>query len=226
MSKPILNLQMMGRFGNMAMQYLAARAIAERDGLELRTPRWIGEKIFQIEPTAEPDYSSGFICSYFMSQPEICYTLTQVRKWFSFQGWVEERLKPLSGVDIAAHIRRGDFETEGYCIPTLDSYYKACRQHGLNESSMCFVTEYSPTHIIGMPKGAEMIPDFFILAKARTLLRANSSFSFVAAMINTGTIYSPVTIPIPGYCDLEFVKGNYPSISEIHDCCTDLHIPS
>lgn len=224
MSKPILNLQMMGRFGNQALQFLAAKAIAERDGLELRTPRWIGEKIFQIEPTAEPDYSGEYMHGYFQSQDAAIYTLRQVREWFRFQGWVTDALFSLcAGRPIVAHLRRGDFSGYSYPMCSLLSYYNACQKFSLNPAAMCFVSEEHPT-IGGMDVGFSWLPDFYMMCSSSVLLRANSSFSFVAGMLNQGRVFSPRIDGLTGGEQLvDFEAGNHCRLVDL-DGFTDMRI--
>jgi len=211
----ILNLQMLGRFGNCAMQWLAARAISERDNLELRTPRWIGEKIFQIEPTAEPDYSGDYMRGYSQNQERAIYTLTQVREWFRFQEWVHLALNSLcTNRPIVAHLRRGDFSGYSYPICSLQSYYNACHKFSLDPTKMCFVSEESPT-IGGMEVGFSWLPDFYMMANCRRLLRANSSFSFVAGMLGP-QVFSPRIDGLTGGEQLvDFEAGNHCKLCDL-----------
>lgn len=206
----VLNLQMIGRFGNQALQFLAAKAIAERDNLELRTPRWIGEKIFQIEPTAEPDYSGDFMRGYSQNQERAIYTLTQVREWFRFQDWVVEALFALCAIKPAvAHLRRGDYHGYGFPLCSVQSYYNACHKFAIDPTEMCFVSEENPA-IGGMEVGFSWLPDFYTMATSKTLLRANSSFSFVAGMLNTGQVFSPRIDGLTGGEQIvEFEAGNH-----------------
>jgi len=221
-----LNLQMIGRFGNCCFQYLHARAIAERDGLELRTPRWVGEKIFQIEPTAEPDYSGDYLHGYFQNQESAIYTRTQAREWFRFQPWVEElfdHLKP-SPETIVAHRRVGDLIGYGYPTISLESYRSACFTYDLDESKMCFVAEDHPTFVLRTPLNILFLPDFYIMCKAKTLLRANSSFSWMAGTLTDGEVFSPVIDDLEGGEHLcKFVKGNHPKLCSLEGF-TDIHL--
>lgn len=222
----ILNLQMIGRAGNQMLQYLHARALAERDGLELRTPRWIGEKIFQIAPTAEPDYSGDFCRGYHQNQESAIYTLTQVREWFRWRGALESELRfhTRSPRSAAAHLRRGDYLGYGMPVVSVQSYYNACHKFSIDPTQLCFVSDEQPTRLVGMPDEFDWLPDFYIIATAKTLLRANSSFSFVAGMLNTGRVLSPVIDGLEGGEHLcEFVEGNWPRLCSLEGF-TDLHI--
>ncbi len=224
MTKPILNLQMMGRFGNQCFQFCAAKAIAERDGLELRTPRWVGEKIFQIDPTAEPDYSGEFMRGYFQNSESAIYTLTQVREWFAFKPVIETILSPLDDRQIVGHIRRGDLEGYGYPSVALQSYYNACHKFGLPTGDMCFVMEECPTNIPPFPTELSFLPDFYIMCKAKVLLRANSSFSFWSGALNTGRVFSPVIDGLSGGEHLcEFIEGNHSKLCSLEGF-TDIYL--
>lgn len=207
-----LNLQMMGRTGNQMFQYAHAKALAERDGLELRTPRWVGEKIFQIEPTAEPDYSGQYLSGYFQNQHSAIYTQTQVRAWFKFQPWVHEllgHLKPAAD-SIVGHLRRGDFHGYGYPIPNLQSYYNCCHKFGLDVTKLCFVLEECPTKIGGLTDEFDFLPDFYIMCHAATLLRANSTYSWWASVIGGARTFCPDIDEAPsGECLVEFEEGNH-----------------
>jgi len=227
MSQGVLNLQMMGRFGNMALQYCAARAIAERDNLELRTPRWVGEKIFAGVPvTAEPDYSGDFMRGYHQNQDAAIYTLTQVREWFRFQPWIVELIHDLCGhKTIVAHLRRGDMAGYGYPLVSLASYYTVCIKNSLNADAMCFVSEEIPTVAAFFADEVSWLPDFYTMANAKTLLRANSTFSFVAGMINPNRVFSPVITGLEGGKEhlCEFRDDNSAKLCNL-DGFTDLHI--
>lgn len=217
MTRGILNLQMIGRTGNQCLQYLHARAIAERDNLELRTPRWVGEKIFQIEPTAEPDYSGEFLHGYFQNQESAIYTLRQVREWFRWRPEIEMVLKTRAGKEIVGHLRRGDYI--GYGMPTISvqSYYHACHKFKLDPTEMCFVTDTSGVPESPFYNDFPWLPDFYIMSTAKTLLRANSSFSFVAGMLNPNRVLSPdISGKVGGQEHLcEFHEGNHQKLADL-----------
>lgn len=214
-----INLQMIGRFGNQMFQYAHARALAERDGLELRTPRWVGERVFDINPTPEPNYSGEYLHGYFQNQHSAIYTKSQVKNWFKFRPWVESKLKHLTPAPetIVGHIRRGDMAGYGYPVLKMDSYFDACILHGLDYRHLCYVLEEAPTHVDGIEPELSWLPDFYIMAKATTLLRANSTFSWWAAAIGNARVFSPDIRGLTGGVEhnVKFFEGNHPRIADL-----------
>jgi hypothetical protein len=221
-----LNLKMMGRFGNMAMQYLAARSLAELCGLELRVPRWPGERIFQIKPTSEPDYSGEYVGGYFQNQESAIYTTSNVRAWFRFQPWVEQafgHLKP-KPEQIVAHFRAGDFSGYGYPVVSLQSYYNACEKFNMDSDAMCFVSDEFPSVVEGVEPDLQFVADFYIMCRAATLLRANSTFSWLAGVLNIGRVFSPRIDGLRGgEQDAEFEGGNHCRLANLEGF-TDIHL--
>lgn len=219
-----INLQMIGRFGNQCMQYLHARALAERDGLELRTPRWIGEKVFQIEPTAEPDYSGAYLHGYFQNQESLIYSQAQVCEWFKFRSEIEAMLASLRGIELVGHQRHGDYEGYNYPIIALQSYYNACLKFGFTKEIICFVLEESPTLVCGLPAELQFVADFFVMANAKVLFRANSTFSWVAGALNPNKVFSPRIDGLSGGPQLvNFEYGNHCKLVDLEGF-TDLHL--
>jgi hypothetical protein len=145
-----------------------------------------------------------------------------------------------------AHLRRDDIASpefnkaniQGYSVLSKESYYKAFKEFGFNADKIEWCSDdylnkwhpdrpSTPRFGWGYPYGAEYRPgimfdwleDFLRLYFARTVFRANSSFSWWACFLSpTATVYSPVldTQVIYGRDDnLEeieayFVEGNAP----------------
>ena len=145
-----------------------------------------------------------------------------------------------------SHLRRDDIASpefnkvniQGYSVLSKESYYKAFRQYGFDPDHMEWCSDdylnqwhpdrpASPRLGWSYPMGAEYqegivfdwLEDFLRLYFARTVFRANSSFSWWACFLSpTATVYSPVldnqiiygrddkTEEIESY----FVKGNQP----------------
>lgn len=224
-----LNLKMIGRFGNQCFQFLAAKAIAERDGLELRTPRWVGEKIFQIELTADPDYSQRSTSGYFQSQEAAIYTRTQVRQWFKFQVWVDDEMERfVSTSAILCHRRIGDYVgVYNYPVISKTAYENAIEEFGFDKDwPPQFITEEYPNIVEAFTGDLAFVPDFYMMCKCPILFRGNSCFSWMAGAINTGRVFSPIVKHLVGgveHDDVEFVESLHPAISDRGDC-TDIHL--
>jgi hypothetical protein len=145
-----------------------------------------------------------------------------------------------------AHLRRDDIANaefnraniQGYSVVSKESYMKAFKQYGFDPEAMEWTSDdylnkwhtdrpQSPRLTWSYPAGAEYredivfdwLEDFLRLYFARTIFRANSSFSWWAAFLSpTATVYSPIldTQLIYGRDDkyeeieTEFAMGNEP----------------
>ena len=228
----------MGRFGNQMFQYATARAYAELHNVSLHTQPWVGQEIFELSdqpykklPLAEFDVlpigkTDITLHGYFMHSDATKILNTQkLRQWF--------RLRPkwrnlINQVEIAAHLRYGDYiDLAGiYCLITKESYVKACQKFGLDSKSITWVSEET-TNKIKIDGKLNFLPDFIVLMTAKTLFRANSSFSWWAATLNNGNVYSPIVEARTGWNDVDFVHGNWPRIADSSKCncrLNDLHI--
>ena len=149
------------------------------------------------------------------------------------------------GLYTAVHIRRGDIAEPTYIgahsMISRDSYDRVLKELSLqtlspdvvimsDDYTQCWdVQGQHPFHSVGhrwrYPEGEfvqesiffDFFPDFLRLMFAHTVVRANSSFSWWAACLSRGTVYSPVIHSKPVdrinkyYCqDTHFVKGNHP----------------
>jgi hypothetical protein len=164
---------------------------------------------------------------------------SKLREWFTFQDrWLEKYSK--RNGDVVAHIRRGDYVEKYpnvFCIISENSYIQACRKYDLDEKNLIWLSEEKPTvdsttkevsytkqknsmygSGIYKDKGISFLPDFFRMINADVLLRANSTFSFWAGFFRNGRrTYSPAVGNKVGYCDVEFIAGNWPSLVPAHD---------
>ena len=146
-----------------------------------------------------------------------------------------------------AHLRRDDLANAeinknpnypmGYSIVSQQSYFDAFEKFGFNIDNMEWVsddhtnkwhTDRKPTPHFGWiyPSGAvykeeqgfDWLDDFLKLYFARTIFRANSSFSWWASFLAPqATVYSPILDKQHIYgrdgfeeINIEFVKGNHP----------------
>lgn len=234
----------LGRAGNCAVSYLFARGYCERHGFTLCTDEWPGELAFDISHPRctdnlprrdENDLVDGESEISFRSycQRAKCaeyYSLRQVKEWLRFRPDVEFALQRFIPADdtIVAHFRRGDFAGYQYPLVSKQSYVRACEEHGLNADKLYFVSDECPTVSNEFHGGGQWVIDFFIMSKARTLLRANSSYSFVAGLLveaHGGRVFSPVIDGLVGGIEHEvrFVAGNHPRLSD-HDFVDELRV--
>lgn len=156
-----------------------------------------------------------------------------------------KRFSDLQGLYDVAHLRRDDIANiaynqsniQGYSVISKDAYRRAFRQYGFDEREMVWVSDdftgqwhpdrgrraYGGWHY---PIGSDYTPglvfdwlsDFLKLYFARTIFRANSSFSWWAATLSpTARVFSPIIDKQHVYgvhglteIDVDFVEGNHP----------------
>jgi hypothetical protein len=158
---------------------------------------------------------------------------------------VYKRYEDMQGLYDVAHLRRDDISDasynqthpQGYSVVSMGSYCKAFAKFGFAKDEIVWVSDdYTGTWHVGRkmrrrggwtyPEGSEYLPgvmfdwldDFLKLYFARTIFRANSSFSWWAAMLSpTARVFSPVIDKTHIYgvdgmeeIDVEFVEGNHP----------------
>ncbi len=250
----ILSLSMQGRFGNTCMQFLFAYAFAEKHGMEFQCPKWIGERIFDLpkyarpsrtdfrrvneftifDPcldTSKPYYDDREFRGYAQMRGCMIYTKTEAQAWLKIKPEIAELCQANIGDAPAthptvAHIRRGDYFGYGYPVLTLESYRVACDEFGLSWPDVQVLTEEHPTPHDGLPDDLGFMPDFYRMVTAKTLLRGNSSFSWLAALLGDGLVLAPVVDGLEGgrehYC--RFVAGNHPKFAPHLDFVTNLHV--
>jgi len=139
----------------------------------------------------------------------------QVKETAAYKYWSDR-----AGTYDIAHLRRDDIASpefnkvniQGYSVVSKDSYTKAFKQYGFDPDSIQWTSDdylnkwhtdrpVSPRLGWSYPSGAEYredivfdwLEDFLRLYFARTIFRANSSFSWWAAFLSpTATVYSPI----------------------------------
>lgn len=240
-----VTIQFVGRWGNQLFEYAFARGYAEKLGLELHTPQWIGQTVFEIDdplpegempPRAEVESEKWMgegnieIRGYCMRQQSLIYRREDVRRWFKIRPEIQAILDAIHIYDTVAHLRHGDFlGLDGFVAVSRESFYTACRKFGINSDRLVFVSEETALRLPELElKSVGFFPDFYRLMKASILLRSNSSFSWWAATLgHAERIFSPDLTGVSGGSepvDAPFVEGNWPSISHHHSFCSDLHL--
>lgn len=220
-----------GRFGNQLFQYAFAKSYAKKYNCILEIPKnWKGRKIFKnidepsigdplpktkldIIPWGRKNIDLfGYFCA-----PDFVKFLTRkkLKEWFEIKDkWMD--LFPKSKKYLAAHLRRGDYTTTFsylYCTISKKSYLDAISRFKLDKYNTIWVSEDNKKqHPLCDQEKLPFLPDFITLLNADVILRANSSFSFWAAVLSDGEIYSPIVKKRTGPHDVEFVRGNYPAM--------------
>lgn len=235
----------------MCFLYAFAKAYAAAMGCELQVPSdWIGRKIFVN--TTEPPISHPHLrqtpldarmthglglwfglrdvdlFSYCQHQVFVdWYSRADVREWLKlkpeFDSHQSNPVKPYS----AAHLRRGDYQTkyaDRYCIVSDSSYDKAIDQFNIPQPIYPVQEGWRHQPAVLVEQGLGWLDDFLLLRDATHLLRANSSFSWWAATLGHGKVYSPVVENKVGWQDCEFVEGNWPCTAGRFHNQSDLHL--
>jgi hypothetical protein len=221
----------MGRFGNQLFQYAFARSYAEANEWQLRTPNWIGQKLFKN--INEPLILSGSpyqklipesfagpktdLNGYFQDQNHLdWYSRDWCRKVFQFKDEIQD---PMEKEDyIAVHVRRGDYYKypDVYQVIEPPTYQSLLDELDFN----------LPVKWVSEDSQNDMITDFRILANAKILIRSNSTFAWWAHVLSKDIdqqVYSPIVVENDKHADtIKFVEGNYPRFTPVLK--TDLHL--
>ena len=165
------------------------------------------------------------------------YTREQVRRWFT----VKPELEAICGTPgfsaSAIHPRFYQLgEDQLYCNINLSSYTRALKRWsppppvfwvsaGWREPlSRLLAIADERLAIDAHYRSLGFLADFLFLRDAAVLLRANSSFSWWAATLGVGRIYSPVVGDKTGVQDVDFVPGNWPNLAGGFPNQSDLHL--
>lgn len=152
------------------------------------------------------------------------FTKTQLRKWFKFK----PKYAYESSFQKVFHLRYWDPRVSNmqaiWHSPTvypcanisLQSYIDAARSFGYDTDGFEIVHDREPHFKAGIPKDLQFCVDFQIMTQASVLFRANSSFSYLAAALGHGEVFSPMMEGVQGAWDkapqfCSFERGNYGS---------------
>ena len=246
-----LVLKLQGRFGNQVMQYLFAKAWCTKTSTMLYCEPWIGERVFQCEcwrPTKDMDvcryvheldlvHNPGDLLReetvalrcYAQMQDCMIYTAAHARQWLRFQPWVESLADTdIFDAKVVCHLRRGDYAGYGYPVVSKASYVMALQRYGFDLSEVAYLSEETAVCPAGVSEQLSFIVDFVRMVRAPVLLRANSSFSWVAGLLSKGLVLSPVMEGALSGVEnsVPFVMGNHPRFTTHLDFITDLHVPT
>lgn len=232
----VIAVKFLGRFGNQCVQYLYARAWAEKYGCQLQTEPWIGQKIFEIDDPqiaqglprrSELDVTEGEVNiefrGYAQMQRCMIYTRRDAIKWLRFRPHLLSNLTPYASNRVMAHRRLGDYFGYGYPVVSHESYIAAAKKYLCPEPT--FVSEETAVVDSNFTGELKMLPDFYRLMTASSLFRANSTFSWLAGLLGNGNVYSPIINGKVGgqEHDCEFVAGNHPKFANLA-FVEDLHV--
>lgn len=242
-------------------QYAFARAYAERHGCQLQTNHWMGQHVFEISDPPidrklpivvmeELEQWTGRtnvqIAGWGQHQKHLIYSRADARRWFRFRLEIVAKLAAVPRLDVAAHLRWGDFVGAGQFVAIKkESYLRACDQYGIDRSRLTFVSEEEPIvcpeipidsnhhtrHADSAVTSLAFLPDWYALMQARILFRAPSTFSLWAGHLgNHERIFSPDLRGIPWegpgrpMMDVPFVEGNHMPITAHWSGHSELHL--
>lgn len=254
----VVQAKLIGGLGNQMHQYAAVRKYAELHNATLEAPDWIGRRLFGLNdpfwscelPEVNDGGSSDAahavrwgdvnvrLGGYFQFQCWVgLYSRQELKRWFAIQ---PQWLDACPAISIgsgsrwypAAHLRRGDYIGHPlYANVHESAYMQACEKYGIATNRLVWVDQACPLRLSAFDQaGLYDIPDFITLVRAQVILRANSTFSWWAAVLAADdvVVYSPVVENRTGPQDaVPFVLGNWPRCADTRTVgvqVTDLHL--
>lgn len=237
----VVQLSLSGKFANQCITYAFGMELAERYNAELQTEYWYGIDLFKdvannpisgeadycvsgtpfdstiFEPHCDVAYFHNFLTFHKLDENgkrvhDIRFTKTQLRKWFEFK----DEYKIDSCFENVFHVRHwnpNESNWNGYPATNISrsSYIKAMIENGFDIKCFEEVSDYRPHDKIIVPDRFSFIEDFQILTQAKVMLRANSSFSWLAGVLGNGRVFSPQMEGVAGGWlpqDVEFKENN------------------
>lgn len=216
-----VSIGLFGGFGNAMFQYAYAKAYARDRNAVLEVPDdWNGREVFDLNDPPLAYCEAEFMpYGYYQKQEflklytaEYCRQIMPIKK-----KWFEKYPKPLPFY-IAAHSRAGDFQDDlaNRTVISKKSTLQAIIKEGYDPDDILWISDEHPKREEHFRKrnkfhvttGTGFMRDFMWLVQADVIFRANSTFSFWAALLNGKKVFSP-DIKEPGLCDCEYVEGNH-----------------
>jgi hypothetical protein len=169
---------------------------------------------------------------YAQSQDCMIYRKRDAQAWLKLRPEIETACaravmeSDAKDAKVVCHHRRGDLLGYGYPQLTRRSYELACNRFGLTWRDAVVLSEECPIpHAGHLPDDLSFLPDFYRMMTAPTLLRGNSSFSWLAGLLGDGLVLAPIVDGLEGgkEHDCAFVAGNWPRFTNL-DFVTNLHV--
>lgn len=165
------------------------------------------------------------------TQRAMPYTKRQVKEWLRIRPELISIIRGIvfpsmdSADSIVAHQRFGDFIGYGYPVVSRQSYLGESIKYFGTCAHVEFVSEEDAIPLRGiLPDDLAFLPDFYRLMTAPTLMRANSTFSFLAGLLSDGLVLSPRIDGLEGgreHDGVRFEAGNHCRLASF-DFCSDL----
>lgn len=249
--------------GNGMCAYAFARAYANRVGAELQMGDWIGKKVFGLtEPPITTglvkrsdlefekwDGETNIeIEGYAQHQKHLIYSRKDALRWFRFLPEYLELVRDVPAKPLVAQLRWGDFiSAHNFIAISTASYVNACHQFNLNYMELYFLNNVEHYRVEGIEVGLpwteqsigdkltrlDWLPDFFLLMRAKILLRGPSTFGWWAGVLGEHhRIFSPNQAgiahagPRPLHQDVPFVEGNHMPITAWWEGHSELRLPA
>lgn len=230
-----------GRLGDILFIYCYARAWCEQNGYQLVMHPWAGEKIFCLPECPRPNQVTiDHIIpeDVHQKQSSLIYTRQQVKDWLQFRPEILSALKQLDATRpeiVCCRRVAEDWRAGGFVCLSRQCYQDAVVREGYDASKIFWEEDVQQTRLpefggdewgLGYNLSFIGIPGFYRLMTAPILFRSVSPFSWWAATLGNGRVYSPVVKDLEGgkldvYCE-NFVEGNWPTLGTQDR--SDLHL--
>ena len=149
------------------------------------------------------------------------YTRAQARSWLKFNDEYQRVFDSTPPRPLVAHVRCGDLlmNPHRYALIKKEAYGRAAEKLNFKAADIRWISDEKDCY---HPMGSDVnnlsyMQDFITLMRARILLRGNSTFSWWAAVLGEGRVFSPVVGEATGWIECPFVEGNWPKMTPHFD---------